>query len=561
MNWRAISSLQAAAEWLRSSNRRVWWTSFVLVALVTGIWTLANPLYAGPDEPAHVIKAVAVAHGQLTGKELSPRLREELRDERQDFLMVRVPAIYGIASSQTCFAHEPNFTADCLRFTGSTEERDDATYVARHPPPYYAVVGLASWIGRPGTDVVYLMRFVSALITSALIATAITALRRSTAPRIVAVGLAFAITPMVLFVTSLVNPSGPEIAAAIAAWVCGLVLMSRAHERIDNWLVTGVGVAGCIMALGRQLAPLWVGLIGLAVLGVANGAALRNLIRSNWARLWGLLIVACCVAQVAWDLIVKPLDVTREGRTPVELATSDIVRITVGRTFFRYQEMIGVFGWLDAPAPGLSWIPWTAGIVFLFFAAVLWVSRRYATVLVALLAGVIVVPIVIESATYNESGGVNWQGRYTLPLAVGVPILATVALASSERGRQLFTSRLLWAAGAVIGVAHVLAFAQNLRRYTVGYDGELQFWNYPKWAPPLSPLLLTIALGVAVAVFLWWLLTAVPERSEQGDDAIVYGRAGTYQSEPDGNATAPNRGGGITPSKNTPAMRSLRISV
>jgi hypothetical protein len=520
-----LSRCRSVVDGLTSSTRRVWLTSFVLVTLLTGLWVLADPLYAGPDEPAHVIRAVALDHGQLTGKTLSPRLREELRDERHDFLMVRVPAIYGIASSNTCFAFKRDTTAECLRFTGSTRETDDATYVARHPPAYYAVVGVASWIGRPGSGTVYLMRFLGALLTSALMATAITALRRSTAPRVVAVGLVLAITPMVLFVDSVVNPSGLEIAGALAVWVCGLLLISRAHERIDNWLVTGVGVAGCAMALSRQLAPLWLGLIGLTLLGVANRAALRNLVRSNWARLWGLLILASGVAMMGWNVIVGSFDVSGEGRPPMHEEASQVARIVTGRTFFRYHEMIGVFGWGDSPSPSLTWIPWTAAIVFLFFAAVLWASRRHVAVLFGLLAAVIVVPIMIESATYNEGGGVSWQGRYTLPLAMGIPILAAVMLGATERGRELVTSRFLLTVGVVIGLAHVLAFAQNLRRYTVGYDGDIQFWKHPFWDPPVSSLFLTIAYVVVVGAFMTWMLSAVPRpedpvRSEADSGSI-----------------------------------------
>ena len=521
---RALSRSRSLVDGLSSSNRRVWWTSFVLVTLLTGLWVVANPLYAGPDEAAHVIKAVALDHGQLTGEKLSPRLRAAVRGARQDSLMVRVPEIYGGRTSFTCFAYQPNETAECLHFTGSTRDTDQATYVARHPPPYYAMIGVASWIGRPGSGTVYLMRFLGALITSALIATAITALRRSTAPRVVAVGLAFAITPMVLFVNSVVNPSGLEITAAVAVWVCGLVLISRAHERIDNWLVTGAGVAGCAMALSRQLAPLWLGLIGLTFLGVANRVALRNLVRSNWARLWGLLIVASCVAQLGWNVVVDSFDVTREGRPPMHLETTGIVRIVFGRTFSWVHEMIGVFGWGDAPSPALTWIPWTAGIAFLFFAAVLWVSRRYVLMLFALLAAVVVVPVVIESSTYNEGGGVSWQGRYTLPLALGIPILAAVALATTERGRQLVTSRFLLGIGVVIGLAQVLAFAQNLRRYTVGYDGDIQYWKHSSWDPPVSSLLLTIAYVVVVGAFMTWLLRAVPGPEERVGSEADRGR-------------------------------------
>ena len=71
------------------------------------------------------------------------------------------------------------------------------------------------------------MRLVSAVITAALLASAITAVHRSAAPLLLGVGLAVAVTPMVLFLGGLVNPSGPEIAAALAFWVCSLVLVSR----------------------------------------------------------------------------------------------------------------------------------------------------------------------------------------------------------------------------------------------------------------------------------------------------------------------------------------------
>jgi hypothetical protein len=136
---------------------------------------------------------------------------------------------------------------------------------------------------------------------------------------------------------------------------------------------------------------------------------------------------------------------------------------------------------------------------------------------------------VIESATYNDSGGVFWQGRYTLPLAVGVPILAAVTLTSTERGRQLATSGLLLGIGVVIGLAHVLAFAQNLRRNTVGYDGAFQFWEHPNWVPPLSPLLLTIAYVVAIGAFMTWLLGAASASEER---APVRPRAGGERAVP-----------------------------
>jgi hypothetical protein len=505
-----FSRVRSGVEALRSSPPRVWWTSFVLVTFLTGLWCIADPLYAGPDEPAHVIKAAALDHGQLTGEKLSPRLARKLRNGRQDYLMVRVPAFYGPVSTATCFSYLHDVTAACFKVDGSARNVDGATYVARHPPAYYAAVGIASWFGQTGPSAVYIMRFLSALITGGLIATAITALRRSAAPRLLAVGLAIAITPMVLFMNSVVNPSGLEISASLVVWICGLILVVHAHERVDRLLVTAVGIAGCVLALTRQLGPLWLGLIALTMLGLANRAGLRNLARSKSARLWAALIAASSLAQVAWNVIVKPLDVSRSGKPVVHADAPEIVRTTLGATFFRYREMIGNFGWLDTMSPAVTWALWTVVLAFLFFAALFWVTRRQMAVLLALLLATIVVPVVIESMEYREAP-YSWQGRYTLPIALGIPILAAVALASTERGRRLMTGRLVVTIGVLLGVAHFFAFAQNLRRYTVGYDGEIQFWKHAHWSPPLSPLLLVILYAIAVGMFIAWLLVLVPQ--------------------------------------------------
>jgi len=73
--------------------------------------------------------------------------------------------------------------------------------------------------------------------------------------------------------------------------------------------------------------------------------------------------------------------------------------------------------------------------------------------------------------------------------------------------------------GIVLAVAQALAFAQNLRRYTVGYDGALQFWKHPDWSPPVSPLLLTILYLVVIVAFVAWLLGAVPVGAGDADAA------------------------------------------
>lgn len=512
---RVTTLLKSAADTLRSSPRRVWWTTFVLVTILSGLWGIADPPFAAPDEPAHVKRAVALDHGELTGKTPSRQFRQRLGDENAN-LVVRVPEILASAEP-ACFAFHADIPAACLRVEGSSRDTDTVTSAGRHPPAYYAVIGLMSFVYPPGSGTVYLMRFAGALITGAFIATAITALRRTAAPRLVATGVLVAITPMVLFVSSAVTPSVPEIAAALALWVCGLALVSQTNERVDKRLVTAVGISASVLALSRQLSPLWLILIGLSMLVFATRGSIRNLARSRWARLWALVVVACAVAQAGWVVIVKPLDATLLGRRRVDVPTSEIVRASLGATYGRYREMIGLFGWLDTPSPALTYLLWTAALGLLALGAIMIARRRHVLLLGGLIVATILVPLALEIPAYRDVGAVFWQGRYTLPLAVGIPILAAMSIASTERGRRVADARLSWAIGGIVVVGSTLAFAQNLRRYTVGYNGDVWFWLHPQWSPPVSPLLITIAYIVSILAFTVWTLVFchAPERGPE----------------------------------------------
>ncbi|HKA92734.1 MAG TPA: DUF2142 domain-containing protein [Acidimicrobiia bacterium] len=526
--------LARLAAGLRSSSRRVWWTSFVLAMSLSAAWALSQPVFAGPDEPAHVVRAVALAHGTLTGSEPRGRLPRPLRPVEDDARVVQVPAIYG-SVVVPCFTRNVDLLAPCLRFTGPTRDADIVTYKALQPPAYHGVVGAASWLFSPGTAVVYLMRLLSAVITGALLATAITALGRANTARLLAVGVVLAVTPMVLFLGGVVNPAGPEVAAAVAFWVCGLVLVSRSAERVENVLVTGAGVAGVVLALSRPLGPVWVVLVALTVLAVSSRTAIENLARSGRVRVWAALVAVAVAVQVIWDVAVRQHEATLVGRTTGNVSTLSQVQDSLGATYDRYREMIGWFGWRQTLAPTLSWVPWTVALGFLFLVALAWVARRHALVLLALLAAVIVIPIVVDATPYVP-GGATSPGTSTLPLAVGIPILAAFSLAATERRRDLLDSRFVLAVGIVAAVAQFLAFADNLRRYTVGGTRDLLFFLHlhTQWQPPVPAVLLTVGYAALVVAFVAWLLAW---RGPNGGAPLVAGAQSSVTAAPTGAAS------------------------
>jgi hypothetical protein len=119
-----------------------------------------------------------------------------------------------------------------------------------------------------------------------------------------------------------------------------------------------------------------------------------------------------------------------------------------------------------------------------------------------------VVPAVLEFIEARRFG-FGWQGRYTLPFAVGLPIFCGYALSQQSR-RIVQRGRFAIVLGAILAITFVVAqfgaFAQNLRRYTVGIGGGWEFWRGADWSPPIPSLFLLVAyaaLLVALALWLW----------------------------------------------------------
>ena len=110
------------------------------------------------------------------------------------------------------------------------------------------------------------MRAMGALVVTCLLAVGITALRRLWPNRATAFGAAAAVTPMVLFLASAVNPNGLEVASGFAFLSALLLLVGpEPMPRRWPWLVV-VGVAGVLLAQARGISPLWMSVIVLIVI-------------------------------------------------------------------------------------------------------------------------------------------------------------------------------------------------------------------------------------------------------------------------------------------------------
>ena len=117
--------------------------------------------------------------------------------------------------------------------------------------------------------------------------------------------------------------------------------------------------------------------------------------------------------------------------------------------------------------------------------------------MLAVLAGCVLLPVAAETVSGPKTG-LAWQGRYTLTVAVGAPILAGWIIDRSARVPR----RVAVAIGVVtaVGVAAIQLISQvrAMNRYVVGLpSGWFDAVHRGTWAGPSTPLVLLSLAAVA----------------------------------------------------------------
>jgi hypothetical protein len=490
-----------------SSGLRRWLGLWLLFSALGGVWALASPVFSIPDEPAHAIYSAAAVRGELWEE------GEGLRTP------VEVPAEYADAGDiPTCYAFQPEAPAGCSgAFDDESGSAEVFSSAGRYPPVYYLYAGLGSLVAG-GAEAVYLMRALTVVAVGALLASAACSVLDQRRRGYTLLGLALAMTPMLFFFAGSVNPQAPEIAAAILLWVSGAALLHALNVdpdirlRLPTPLVRRVLVAVLVLTVVRPLSLFWLALI-VTCLVVAFGSipALRGLLASTGVRI-GVGLAALSAGITLFWILAR--DSLLQQDVPIFADTSlpRAVLISVGKLDTEYQEMIGVFGWRDTLSPGVAYVLFSLLLGALLVIATTRASRRQLLTVAGLAGAVLVLPPVLELREY-QSSAFAWQGRYTLPIAVGVPLLLGF-LADVRAGRTRedgFRSGALQDArrvpvlfaGALV-IIHVAGFVGALNRNMHGVSG---FWfvDPPGWVPPAPDVVLIgahAAVCVALAVLL-----------------------------------------------------------
>lgn len=474
---------------------------FALFALLASLWAVATPLMAYPDEPSHTIKAAAVARGQF------------MVQEGQSFghgVHVQVPSYIANLSAQTCTAFKREVTASCAPAIPTNDNylTLGVTSAGLYNPMYYWLVGLPSLV-LTGTPALLGMRIVSALLATAFLAAGLTALTRLRRPKWPVTAAAVALTPMVFFLSSGINPNSLEVAATMAVF-CGLLVClenARQLTRVKPAIVT-VGISAAVLANTRNVSLVWLLVAFIVAVSFYGFRRLWSLFRDRRV----LTAIACIVVGMGLGMLWIVLMLFAPGSTAA--APEGISNLVEGvpphqafltmmdRAFDFVAQYIGVMGWLEVPAPQAVIQFWSMLLILALLVPFVARPRRNAVGFWIALGALALVPAVIQAGLISTVGFI-WQGRYNMPLFMITVIAAGMAIRFRSFNATPGFQSLARVVITVGGIAHLYTFVYVLRRYVVGLR-DISNWQVmitnPGWQPPFGWILLTLAYAVLVYV-------------------------------------------------------------
>jgi hypothetical protein len=477
-----------------TSPRTTFWVTFLLMFLAIGSWSVVNPAMASPDEPAHAVKAAATVRGQFFGDE------SHYNAGRGTF---EVPSAIAQAWDLTCFAFKPDTPANCARGIHGDLNKIVASpsHVERYNPIYYAVIGLPSLLPL-SVHTLTLMRLMSALISAfliALTARTVIELRRPAWPL---AGVIAATTPMTIYIASAMTPQGPEIFGALLTLVLLLALTREPNAELVSRRMWRLVVGAGIFVTARGLSPVFlIFIVALVIFVAPRFSVIWELVKNRkvWPQLG--ICVGVSIGAVVYIFVSGSLALGIVLPDPT-LTAGSVVRTMVLNTDYYLEQLLGVFGWGDTHLP-----LWTLVTIGSVVAIVLVVGAAFATwrervALPAVLVIALVAPIAIQLLSYKTSG-IVWQGKYILPVAIAMPVIAGFFAERSPMRRDI-GAKIVPIVAALAALAQVVGLIVNAHRYINGANGPWFKFIDGAWLPPVNVFLMfgvELAAWIAVVVF------------------------------------------------------------
>ncbi|WP_161500712.1 DUF2142 domain-containing protein [Embleya scabrispora] len=468
-------------------------------------WALATPYDGTPDEMMHILRAAGVAQGEFAPKPTDADLG--------------TGAFQSVPRSlvrENCWMFKEAQPASCAREPGgdATLERT-ATRAGRYNPVYYAVVGWPLRLSPDWTGIL-LARLVSTVMVSALLATAAHSVVRWTRHRLLLAGVLAGTTPMTLHLSGAINPNALEIASATSLFAVLVPLLLDPETKLRRSALVTAAVSGAILCTLRSVGPLWC-LVALGVLLVPTRRALvHSLRRSKQAMYAAVVLVLAAGAGAAWTVIMKASQLgALNDRTHITFEQA--VRFEVIARWGEYlREMVGVTSWLDASAPAAAYTAWYMVLGVLIIASIAfgtWTDRWRLFALIAVTFGF---PTLTDAMGVDKYGFVA-QGRYVLPVAVGVPILAAYVLSREGVFGTKRDAALIRTVALVVMPLQLVFLWFTMIRWQHGWSDKPREMTLNAFAGPWHPQVGSVApvliavLGAGAVIAYCWTATRDPE--------------------------------------------------
>ena len=443
------------------------------------LWALATPMFGAADENQQMITSYAVVHGQWPGQTDHTGARTYL-----------VPSVFN--RDGPCFLLAPQKPADCqvLDFGGPAHRVQSTTN--SYPPFYYVAVGWPTLLGS-GLFSLYLMRFVSALLVALMMALAFDTIGRARRRGPLVIGLAVGMVPAAFFFGASVNPSGLTIAAGLATWAGGVLLVRGDPLLLRSGVARAAGPL-CVFLVLRRDSLYWAALILVAIVALTPWDRARRLARSRAAWAWAAAVgITAAVSFLLGGSDASSVTASAGGVGSFWGSVADIPDIL--------RQLVGLLGWLDTALPFPAYAFVASIVALLVLGAWCFAAPRIAVVVAGLAVVVVAVPVAIGTLRYAY-----FQGRYEIGFAVGLPLVAALGITEQLDARHgSWPRRALALLLVMLAAVQVMAYAQTLRRFSAGAGGDWWIFTSPKWMPPHGSLtgLTVLFLIVNTALFVW----------------------------------------------------------
>jgi hypothetical protein len=493
------------------------WLVFASYTLLVAAWVIGNPPPSAADEWSHYLRAVSLGHGQLlgtySGREGAMAIvgptrppfldektyQDELAWVAQNTRKVRIPAGLTPGWFRCGQQTDPLISARCLNTASPLDQPAEwFNPTATYQPFPYLLPAAISWVDVSPDNLDRLMRAGKAIVSLAFVAAAVFLLWNAESRLVSLVGLIVAFTPMAVFLSATLNPSGLEIVSALALAAALLRLTRDGAGGHLRWHWIAFAVSGAVLSLSRTQGPVWVVLLlGIVVTSSPPSAFLRLIVeQKRRSRLAAIVVLVAIVLNRAWEYFYGP----RLAFDPSPLVSS--VSQGIAQLPAVLHEQIGVFNYLEVSMPRLAYGLWGVLTVALTTTAVLVGTRWQRLHLLVSIGAALALPVLLVATTMRHTG-FGLQGRYVLSFSLVVPLLAgEILVRRHDRLRALDAEHLFFPFALGAGFVQLVAWWTNAHRFAVGMRGPRWFLPSAEWSPPLGwwPWLVLAVAGVCLLV-------------------------------------------------------------